>query len=92
MAKKAEELVDVVPEQKEQTTKKRTSKATGQEEPLFYIHELREHSRTIFNVRPEVIDAALKHERSNRISKKRAKALIDSFLGKKVNLKGVDKG
>jgi hypothetical protein len=53
-------------------------------ETEFYIHELQEHSRTLFGVRPEVFNGALLHYQSNRITKTEAKRLIRAFLTKEV--------
>ncbi|MCW0121634.1 hypothetical protein P5664_21565 [Bacillus subtilis] len=59
------------------TKKERTENA-------FYIKDLREHSRELFGVRPEVFDGALFHSEKNRITKSEAKKLIDQFLQKEV--------
>ncbi|MCY9097439.1 hypothetical protein MOE96_21565 [Bacillus inaquosorum] len=53
-------------------------------ENAFYIKDLREHSRELFGVRPEVFDGALFHTENNRITKSEAKKLIDQFLQKEV--------
>ncbi|PAE15442.1 hypothetical protein CHH91_14050 [Virgibacillus sp. 7505] len=53
-------------------------------ETEFYIHELQEHSRTLFGVRPEVFNGALLHYKSNTITKTEAKLLIRAFLTKEV--------
>ncbi|MFP7170772.1 hypothetical protein SFC04_11155 [Terribacillus halophilus] len=48
------------------------------------MHELQEHSRTLFGVRPEVFNGALLHYKSNTITKTEAKRLIRAFLMKEV--------
>ena len=53
-------------------------------ENAFYIKELREHSRELFGVRPEVFDGALFHVEKNSITKSEAKKLITQFLQKEV--------
>lgn len=53
-------------------------------ETEFYIHELQEHSRTLFGVRPEVFNGALLHYKSNIITKTEAKRRIRAFLTKEV--------
>lgn len=61
-------------------------------ESLFYIHQLREHSRELFGVKPEVLDGVFKNYKGNQITKTEAKSRIDAFLNKKVsNKKGVKK-
>ncbi|WP_141235193.1 hypothetical protein [Terribacillus saccharophilus] len=73
------------------TTKTATAAKTTQAveppastESEFYIHELQEHSRTLFGVRPEVFNGALLHYKSNKITKTEAKRLIRAFLTKEV--------
>lgn len=61
-------------------------------ESLFYIHQLREHSRELFGVKPEVLDGVFKNYKSNQITKTEARNKIEAFLNKKVrNKKGVKK-
>ncbi|WP_153732532.1 hypothetical protein [Sporosarcina obsidiansis] len=54
------------------------------EESLFYIHQLREHSRELFGVKPEVLDGVFRNYPSNQVSKTEAKKRIEEFLKKKV--------
>ncbi|OTQ85145.1 hypothetical protein BG31_15575 [Bacillus subtilis subsp. subtilis] len=53
-------------------------------ENAFYIKELREHSRELFGVKPEVFDGAIFHVEKNSITKSEAKKLITQFLQKEV--------
>ncbi|KIN37614.1 hypothetical protein B4070_2572 [Bacillus subtilis] len=53
-------------------------------ENAFYIKELREHSRELFGVKPEVFDGALFHVEKNSITKSETKKLITQFLQKEV--------
>ncbi|MEC1665507.1 hypothetical protein NSS75_01160 [Bacillus sp. FSL K6-1012] len=53
-------------------------------ENAFYIKDLREHSRELFGVKPEVFDGALFHAEKNSITKSEAKKLITQFLQKEV--------
>ncbi|MDG0768190.1 hypothetical protein [Bacillus halotolerans] len=53
-------------------------------ENAFYIKDLREHSRELFGVRPEVFDGALFHVETDRITKSEVKKLITQFLQKEV--------
>ncbi|MBJ7570876.1 hypothetical protein P8847_20530 [Bacillus inaquosorum] len=53
-------------------------------ENAFYIKDLREHSRELFGVRPEVFDGALFHVHKMSITKSEAKKLISQFLQKEV--------
>ncbi|MCY8513549.1 hypothetical protein [Bacillus atrophaeus] len=53
-------------------------------ETAFYIKDLREHSRELFGVKPEVFDGALFHVDKKRITKTEAKKLITQFLQKEV--------
>ncbi|ARK23309.1 hypothetical protein SporoP37_00450 [Sporosarcina sp. P37] len=75
-------------------TKEKTKKEVPEEIPvadqskstesLFYIHQLREHSRELFGVKPEVLDGVFKNHPSNQVTKSEAKNKIDTFLKKKV--------
>lgn len=56
-------------------------------ESLFYIHQLREHSRELFGVKPEVLDGVFKKHKSNQVTKSEAKKMVDAFLNKKVGKK-----
>ncbi|WP_369803129.1 hypothetical protein [Sporosarcina sp. P2] len=56
-------------------------------ESLFYIHQLREHSRELFGVKPEVLDGIFRNYPSNQVTKSEAKKMIDTFLNKKVGKK-----
>ncbi|UPV77773.1 hypothetical protein [Bacillus rugosus] len=53
-------------------------------ENAFYIKNLREHSRELFGVKPEVFDGALFHVHKTSITKSEAKKLITQFLQKEV--------
>lgn len=57
------------------------------QESLFYIHELRENSRELFNVKPEVLDGVFFNAKKLRWSKAEVKKKIDAFLKKPVNKK-----
>ena len=57
------------------------------QESLFYIHQLREHSRELFGVKPEVLDGVFRNYPSNQVTKSEAKKMIDAFLNKKVGKK-----
>jgi hypothetical protein len=50
----------------------------------FLLHELREHSREVFGVKPEVIDGAFLHVKESQITKDAAQKLIQDFLKKEV--------
>ncbi|MGE6260871.1 hypothetical protein ACQKCU_23845 [Heyndrickxia sporothermodurans] len=62
------------------------SKNTNKEstETKFSIHELREHCRTLFNVKPEVFDGAFFNSKITEVSKKEAGDKIKDFLNRKV--------
>jgi hypothetical protein len=66
------------------TTKKTT---TETKEPKFYLHELREHSRTLFKVKPEVFDGVFLNYKKKQITKDEAQKKIDAFLERKVQKK-----
>ena len=53
-------------------------------EAKFYLYELREHSRDLFGVKPEILDGAFLNVRESQISKAEAKKYIDSFLKREV--------
>nr|WGE08780.1 hypothetical protein P5658_13265 [Bacillus subtilis] len=48
------------------------------------MKDLREHSRELFGVKPEVFDGALFHVHKTSITKSEAKKLINQFLQKEV--------
>ncbi|CAC96508.1 TPA: hypothetical protein RF372_000467 [Listeria monocytogenes] len=54
------------------------------EETQFSVEQLKEHSRAIFGVQPEVIDGAFFAHTGNQITKTEARNLIDNFLRKVV--------
>ena len=56
-------------------------------EPKFFLHELREHCRTLFDVKPEVFDGVFYNCKESQITKTEAKKKIDTFLKREV--KGV---
>ncbi|PIC72531.1 hypothetical protein [Sporosarcina sp. P17b] len=78
-------------------TKEKTKKEVVEEVPvavqsepresLFYIHQLREHSRELFGVKPEVLDGVFRNYPTNQVTKSVAKKMIDTFLNKKVGKK-----
>lgn len=57
------------------------------EESLFYIHQLQEHSRELFGVKPEVLAGVFAKTKEVQVTKAEAKNRIDTFLKKKVNEK-----
>ncbi|GLY12215.1 hypothetical protein [Bacillus badius] len=54
------------------------------EEYKFYLHELREHSQTLFGVKPEVFDGAVFGMKDIQATKTEVKKRIDAFLKKEV--------
>ncbi len=60
---------------------------TGDSETLFYIHELREHSRELFDVKPEVLDGVFARTKEIQVTKGEAKRRIDKFLKKTIGKK-----
>lgn len=72
--KKVKEMIEEIP----------VAVQSESRESLFYIHQLREHSRELFGVKPEVLDGLFKNHPSNQITKSEAKNMIGAFLKKKV--------
>ncbi|WP_235011072.1 hypothetical protein [Listeria monocytogenes] len=54
------------------------------EETQFSVEQLKENSRVIFGVQPEVIDGALFDYTGEQITKTKARNLINNFLQKVV--------
>lgn len=54
------------------------------DEPKFYLHELRQHSQKLFGVKPEVFDGAFFDYKETRATKKEAEKRIQAFLKKEV--------
>lgn len=75
--KKVKEMIEEVP----------VAVQSESQESLFYIHQLREHSRELFGVKPEVLDGVFRNYPSNQVTKSEAKKMIDAFLNKKVGKK-----
>lgn len=75
--KKAKEVIQEAPVAEQSESK----------ETLFYIHQLREHSRELFGVKPEVLDGVFRNHPTNQVTKSEAKKMIDAFLNKKIGKK-----
>ncbi|RJS59148.1 hypothetical protein [Bacillus sp. PK3_68] len=61
-----------------------TLSKTATSEPKFYLHELREHSPKLFDVKPEVFDGAVLGMKDIQATKAEVKKRIDAFLKKEV--------
>ncbi|KAA6450347.1 hypothetical protein [Bacillus swezeyi] len=59
--------------------------ATRRTESLFHIRDLREHSKELFGVKPEVLDGALFGLDQKQVTKSEAKKRIREFLRKEAN-------
>ncbi|GIN67680.1 hypothetical protein J41TS2_31010 [Bacillus sonorensis] len=57
-------------------------KTNSRPESLFRIRDLREHSKELFGVKPEVLDGALFGLDQNQVTKSEAKKRIREFLRK----------
>ncbi|GAB2558204.1 hypothetical protein [Gracilibacillus alcaliphilus] len=57
---------------------------TIKKETEFPLYELREHSRELFGVKPEVFDGAFLNYKNGQATKKQAENLVKSFLNKEV--------
>lgn len=57
-------------------------KTNSRPESLFHIRDLREHSKELFGVKPEVLDGALFGLDQNQVTKSEAKKRIREFLRK----------
>lgn len=68
--------------QKKVSKKEKHEVAAKAEESKFYVYELREHSRQLFRVRPEVFDGALFDYADTQITKSDAERRIRAFLAK----------
>ncbi|TES56186.1 hypothetical protein E2L07_05730 [Halalkalibacterium halodurans] len=66
----------------EETKPKENKRSTKPPEAKFYLHELREHSRELFGVKPEVFDGALFDCKEIQITKSDAERRIRAFLNK----------
>jgi hypothetical protein len=64
---------------KAEETKKETGKET-----VFPLYQLREHSRELFNVKPEVFDGTFATATETEITKTEAERRIKAFLKKEV--------
>ncbi|MGE8207680.1 hypothetical protein ACQKP0_24735 [Heyndrickxia sp. NPDC080065] len=53
-------------------------------EQKFYLNELREHCRTLFDVKPEVFDGAFFNCKDEQVTKEEAQKRIEAFLKKEV--------
>ncbi|TPE70667.1 hypothetical protein [Halalkalibacterium halodurans] len=72
-------------DQKQENKPKEAPKETKRAKPpetKHYIYELREHSRELFGVKPEVLDGALFDYPDTQISKSEAERRIRAFLNK----------
>lgn len=67
--------------QKQETPKNQES---SKGEKKYYLHDLREHCKDLFGVKPEVFDGAFYKEKESKVSKEYAKNRIKSFLHKEV--------
>lgn len=67
--------------------KTNTKKPAGETESKFFLHELREHSQELFDVKPEILDGVFYNTKEIQFSKSEVKRRIDAFLKKKVNTK-----
>ncbi|APT47394.1 hypothetical protein [Bacillus safensis] len=53
-------------------------------EPGFSFEALKEHSKELFGVKPEILEGALLYIKAQPITKIEAKKQIDAFLSKEV--------
>lgn len=53
-------------------------------EPEFHLHQLREHSRELFGVKPEVFDGVFAKAKETMTTKSEAESRIKAFLKKEV--------
>nr|WP_252503277.1 hypothetical protein [Sporosarcina sp. Marseille-Q4943] len=60
---------------------------TVSQEPVFYLHELRQHSQELFGVKPEVFDGAVFGFKEIQMTKQEAEKRIQAFLKKPVGKK-----
>lgn len=65
-------------------TDKKIRNARKNEEPKFFLHELRQHSKELFGVKPEVFDGAFFDYKDIQATKKEAEKQIQAFLKKEV--------
>jgi hypothetical protein len=63
---------------------KETKKVIENDEPKFYLYELRQHSQKLFGVKPEVLDGAFFDYKETQVTKKEAEKRIQAFLKKEV--------
>lgn len=64
---------------KETSSNKKAIKASE-----FFLHDLREHSKELFGVKPEILDGAFLNVKDTKITKDYAQRLINDFLKKEV--------
>lgn len=69
-------------EAKKETTASVAS--TVYKEAEFPVSELREHSRKVFGIKPEVFDGAFFNYEKASVSKKEAEKMIQGYLKKEV--------
>lgn len=69
---------------KEKITTENVVPASKASEAEFYIHQLREHSREQFGVKPEVIDGVLFDYKKEKITKSELQKRIDGFMKREV--------
>lgn len=53
-------------------------------ESLFFIHQLQEHSRELFDVKPEVLAGVFANSKDIQVTKGEAEKRIKAFLNKGV--------
>lgn len=78
---KATEEVEVSAE----ATPEETAVPAKEAETTFPLYQLREHSRELFGVKPEVFDGVFANETKTALTKTTAKSRIMEFLKKGVN-------
>lgn len=61
-----------------------TTEKTAAEETKFHLFQLREHSQSLFGVKPEVFDGAFFNAKETQVTKSEAKKRIEAFLKKEV--------
>ena len=85
MSKKAEDIKETPV--KEKIVKAKVEPVVLQARPVessFYVYEIREHSRRIFGVRPEILDGALFDYAETQITKSEAEKRIRAFMAQEV--------
>jgi len=67
------------------TKKTQLDQSTGDEKEFgFSFEALKEHSKDLFGVKPEILEGALFYIKHQPITKTEAKKHIDAFLSKEV--------